>query len=136
MDTRTQFAFLALIVAQVAHSAEEYVFGLYDVFAPARFVSSLVSDDLALGFVTANAGLVLFGLWCYIARVRAGHRSAVGWVWLWIVIECGNGVAHPAIALMRGAYFPGVVTAPALLALSIYLAARVSRVERQQQAAV
>ena len=39
-----------LILAQAAHSTEEYVFRLFDVFAPARFVSSLVSDNLAVGF--------------------------------------------------------------------------------------
>ena len=136
MDSRSQFAFLSLILAQAAHSVEEYALRLYDVFAPARFISSLVSDDLATGFVIANAALILFGLWCYIARVRAGHRSARGWVWLWILIEFGNGISHPAIALMRGTYFPGVVTAPVLLALSVYLAVRMSRNGSHQQAAV
>jgi hypothetical protein len=57
------------------HSTEEYVFRLFDLFAPARFVSSLVSDDLAVGFALVNAGLVLFGLWCYAARVRPSHSS-------------------------------------------------------------
>ena len=130
MDTRSQYTFLALILAQAAHSVEEYVFGLYQVFGPARFVSGLLSDDLARGFIIANAALVLFGLWCYMARVRTGHRSAVAWAWLWVFVECGNGVAHPVIALMRGAYFPGVATAPALLALSIYLAAQILRAGR------
>ena len=79
MDARSQSIFLALILAQAAHSAEEYAFGLYDVFAPARFVSGLVGRDLATGFVIANGALLLFGLWCYLARVRAGHHSAVWW---------------------------------------------------------
>jgi len=34
-------AFLALIVAQAAHSIEEYVFRLFEVLAPARFISGL-----------------------------------------------------------------------------------------------
>jgi hypothetical protein len=123
MDARTRVAFLALILAQAAHSIEEYLSRLYEVFAPARFISGVVSDDLATGFIIVNAALVLFGLWCYVARVRAGHRSATAWVWLWIVIEFGNGIGHPVLALARGAYFPGVITAPLLLALSIYLAA-------------
>ena len=136
MDRRTQFAFLLLILAQTAHSVEEYIFRLYDVFAPARFISSLVSDDLATGFVIANAALVLFGLWCYMARVRGAHRSAQAWVWLWIVIEFCNGMGHPVFALMRGRYFPGVVTAPVLLALSVYLGVRMLRIENHQRAAV
>lgn len=122
MNSRTQVAFLALIVTQAAHSIEEYIFRLYDVFAPARFFSSLVSDNLTIGFAVVNFGFVLFGVWCYFARVRPGHASAIGLIWLWIVIEMINGIGHPAIALARGMYFPGVITAPVLLLIAIYLA--------------
>ena len=48
----SQLAFLLLVVAQAAHSVEEYVTRLYADFAPARFVSTLVSDDPATGFAT------------------------------------------------------------------------------------
>ena len=131
MDARTRLAFLALILTQAAHSVEESVFRLYDVFAPARFLSSLVSDNLAAGFIVLNAALVLFGLWCYAARVRTGHGSARGWIWPWVVIEFGNGVGHTVMAVERGAYFPGAATAPALLALSTFLALRMTRLRRQ-----
>src|SRR5215471_415919 len=100
MNARSQFAFLALILAQAAHSVEEYIARLYEVFAPARFLSGLVSDDRATGFAIFNAALVLCGLWCYVARVRAGCRSAARWVGLWIVIEFGNGLGHPVLALV------------------------------------
>jgi len=50
-------AFLALILAQGAHSIEEYAFKLYEVFPPARLVSGLVSRDLATGFIAANAAV-------------------------------------------------------------------------------
>jgi hypothetical protein len=133
MDTRSQFAFLLLILAQAAHSIEEYAFRLYDVFAPARFISSLVSSNLARGFAIANSALVIFGLWCYVARVRRGHRSAKVWVWLWIVIEFCNGLVHPLVALIRSTYFPGVVTAPVLLVLSAYLGMRMLRIEKAQR---
>jgi hypothetical protein len=43
MTPQSRRAFLVLILAQAAHSTEEYVFRLFDVFAPARFVSSLPS---------------------------------------------------------------------------------------------
>lgn len=127
MNPRSRSVFLALILAQAAHSVEEYVFRLYDVFAPARFISSLFSDDLATGFAIFNVALVLFGLLCYVASVRPGRPAARALAWLWILIELGNGIGHPAIALARGAYFPGVLTAPVLLALSIYLALRMTR---------
>jgi hypothetical protein len=116
--------FLALVMAQAAHSVEEYVFRLYDVFAPARFISSIVSDNLARGFLATNVALVSFGIWCYTARVRTSHPSATGWVWLWIAVEFGNGIGHLTIALARRAYFPGAATAPVLLVLSIALAVR------------
>ena len=115
-----------LILAQAAHSTEEYVFRLFDVFAPARFVSSLVSDDLAVGFALVNAGLVLCGLWCYAARVRPGHSSGPVFAWLWTVLELGNGIGHTALALSQGGYVPGVATAPVLLAVSTYLAVTLS----------
>jgi hypothetical protein len=127
MDSRSRLAFLILILAQAAHSVEEYVAELYIVFAPARFVSSLFSDDLATGFLIANAALVGFGLWCYFARVRPAHRSARLWAWPWVIVEGINGIGHHVFALERGGYFPGVLTAPLLLATSLYLAIRLSR---------
>lgn len=126
IPSRGQRAFLALIVTQAAHSIEEYVFRLYDVFAPARLVSSLVSDNLPFGFAVANILIVLFGIWCYAARVGPNHRSARSFAWFWTGLEFANGVGHSVIALSRGAYFPGVATAPILIALSMYLAARLT----------
>ena len=100
------------------------------MFAPARFVSGLVSTNLAVGFVVANAALVLFGLWCYFARVRPGHPSGPVFAWFWTVLEFANGIGHSVLALSRGGYFPGVVTAPALLGVSAYLALKLSAPSR------
>lgn len=117
-------AFLALVLAQAAHSVEEYLFRLFDVFPPARFVSRLFDlsgRDLAAGFVVANATLVLFGLWCYLARVRAGHPAGRGWAWSWTILEAANGTVHLLLALGTGGYFPGAYTAPVLLAVAAWL---------------
>ena len=122
MERRGQLVFLFLILAQGAHSIEEYVTRLYEVFAPARFVSSLVSNDLALGFVVVNASFVMFGLWCWAVPVRSGWHAARGLVWFWTILELGNGIGHSALALSRGGYFPGVVTAPLLLLFAAWLA--------------
>ena len=122
MGRRSQFAFLFLILAQGAHSIEEYVTKLYEVFAPARFASSLVSNDLSLGFLVVNAALVTFGLWCWAVPVRSGWHAARGLVWFWTILELGNGIGHSALALSRGGYFPGVATAPLLLLLAGWLA--------------
>ena len=126
MSAPARWAFLALVVAQAAHSLEEYIFRLYHVFAPARFVSGLVSDNLAFGFAVANTLIVLFGIWCYVARVGPNHRSARALAWFWTGFELANGVGHTVIALSRGGYFPGVATAPILIALSIYLGFKLS----------
>jgi uncharacterized protein with HXXEE motif len=122
VEHRGQLVFLFLILAQAAHSIEEYATRLYEVFAPARFVSSLVSNDLALGFLVVNAALVTFGLWCWAVPVRSGWPAARGLVWFWTILELGNGIGHSALALSRGGYFPGVVTAPLLLLLAAWMA--------------
>jgi hypothetical protein len=122
VERRTQVVFLFLILAQGAHSIEEYATRLYEVFPPARFVSSLVSNDLSLGFLVANAALVIFGLWCWAVPVRSGWRAARGIAWFWTLLEIGNGVGHSTLAFSRGGYFPGAATAPLLLVLAGWLA--------------
>lgn len=117
-------AFAALVVAQAAHSIEEYTFRLYDTFPPARFVTGLVSADRARGFVIVNVALIAFGVWCLVRLVRRGSRSAAALVWLWVGIELVNGVGHPLWSLAQGGYTPGVATAPVLLLLAITVARR------------
>jgi len=124
MELRTRTAFLALILVQAAHSIEEYVFALYDVFAPARFASELVSSNPAVGFALLNVAVVAFGAWCYLARVRPGRASARGLMWAWVLVSLANGVVHSTMAFVRGGYFPGVATAPILFVLAAFIAAR------------
>jgi Protein of unknown function with HXXEE motif len=112
-------AFLLLILAQAFHSVEEYAFRLYDVLAPARYVSSLFGVDRQIGFVLVNSALVLFGLWCWWARVRRGRGR--GLAWFWALIEIANGCAHVALAAMAGGYFPGLATAPLLIGFGGWL---------------
>jgi hypothetical protein len=47
-----------------------------------------------------------------------------------VLVEGVNGIGHPLIALLRGEYFPGVMTAPLLLAASLYLGMRLVRTGR------
>lgn len=110
-----QTIFLCLILAQGAHSIEECVTKLYDVFPPARWVGSLVSHDPAFGFAVGNAILVAAGLLCWAFPVRLGWRTARGIAWFWTIVELGNGISHTTMSLLRGGYFPGVATAPLLL---------------------
>lgn len=123
--TRISRAFGALVVAQAAHSAEEYLGRLWDSFPPARFVAGLVSEDLERGFVALNVALVAFGVWCFVWPMRRQWPSA-GWLALgWAAIEAINGTVHPLWSLRQGGYTPGVVTAPLLLILALHLARQV-----------
>jgi hypothetical protein len=121
MSSREQSsAFLLLILAQATHSIEEYVAKLYDVFAPTRFVSGLLSNDLAFGFLVGNALLVGVGVLCWVLPVRQGWRSARGVIWFWSILELANGVNHCVLAVSNGGYFPGVLTAPLLILIAVW----------------
>ena len=132
-EVLSQNLFLCLILSQAAHSIEEYCFRLYDVLAPARFISSLVSSNLAFGFAIANVILVSFGLWCYLARVRNRHASWRSWAWFWTVLEAANGANHLALALTSRGYFPGAATAPLLLGFSLWLGVTLARADEPKR---
>jgi hypothetical protein len=115
-------AFSALVLTQVAHSTEEYIGRLWESFPPARLLTGLISSDRELGFIILNSALVAFGLWCLLFPVRKEWPSAGGFIWFWIVLETINGIGHPAWSLRQGGYTPGVLTAPILLVIALYLA--------------
>ncbi len=73
--------FLALVVVQSFHSAEEYFFRLYEVFPSARFISGLASPDLETGFLIVNVSIVAFGAFCYWWPVRLDWPSAMPVAW-------------------------------------------------------
>jgi hypothetical protein len=116
-----------LILAQAAHSIEEYLGRLWESFPPARALTSLVSQDLERGFLGLNILLVGFGAWCFLWPVRKGWPSAAPLAWGWVAIETINGIGHPLWSLRQGGYTPGVATAPVLLILAINLARQLLR---------
>ena len=125
--SRINIAFTTLILAQAAHSVEEYVGRLWESFAPARFVSGLVSADLEVGFIIANTVFVALGVWCTLVPVGRNWPSARSWLWFWVVVETFNGLGHILRSLIQGGYTPGVLTAPLLLGLALYLASELRR---------
>ena len=122
-----KISFLLLIITQVLHSVEEYFGKLWEVFLPARILSSLVSDDVKTGFLILNIGLFTFGLWCWFVLVSKDYTFASWVIWFWIIIEIVNGIGHPLWALYQKAYAPGVATAPLLLILAVYLCKQLLR---------
>lgn len=119
--------FLGLAISQAAHSIEEFYFRLFDVFAPARYLSGLINENLALGFAVVNALIVALAFWTYFFRVRSAAGSATAWIWGWLLVELGNGTGHIFFAADAGAYFPGILTAPFLLVFSLALMYRLVR---------
>jgi hypothetical protein len=125
--TRLQAPFAGLILAQTAHSIEEYAGRLWESFPPARFVSGLISSDLERNFLLLNVALIAFGVWCLFRPVRRGRPVARILAWIWVTIELLNGVGHTFWSLLRGGYTPGVATAPVLLLLAGYLGYRLGQ---------
>lgn len=123
--SRVQHAFGALVLAQAVHSTEEVIGRLWATFPLARFVSGLVSDDLASGFLFLNVCLFVFGALCYFGPVRRQWTIATPILWLWIVVETINGIGHPLWCVLQRGYVAGVITAPLLLVLALYLAKQV-----------
>jgi hypothetical protein len=122
MNRRTSITFLSLILAQAGHSIEEYCTRVFEVLAPARFISGLLSDDLRTGFIIFNFSLVAFGLWCYLVPFRHRTLLTLALAWFWAVLELFNGSAHLIWASSARAYRPGVFTAPILVGLALALA--------------
>jgi hypothetical protein len=121
MNSKVRTAFLILVLIQGLHSVEEWYGKLWEVFPPARLLSSLVSENLETGFLLINIGLFIFGLWCWLFPIRRNYLYAPCLIWFWIVIEIINAIGHPLWALYERAYVPGLLTAPILLILVIYL---------------
>lgn len=125
---RINTTFAALVVAQAAHSIEEYRGRLWESFPPARFLTGLLSSDRELAFLLLNVAIVAFGVWCLVWPVRGNWPSASRLMWLWVVIETINGVGHPLWSLRQGGYTPGVITAPILLVVALYLGAQLRKI--------
>jgi hypothetical protein len=124
---RVQAAFGTIVLAQAAHSAEEYYGRLWESFPPARFLTGLVATDLERGFLVLNVLLLAFGAWCFLLPILRRWPSSELLAWVWVTIETVNGIGHPVWSILQGGYTPGVATAPLLLALAIWLARELLR---------
>ena len=121
MNQKINWTFLILVLVQGLHSVEEYFGKLWESFPPARVLCSFVSDNLVTGFLIINIGLFVFGLWCWFFPIRKNYYYAQFLIWFWIILELINGIGHPIWTFLQKGYTPGMLTAPILLLLTIYL---------------
>jgi hypothetical protein len=110
---------LIAVAVQAAHFIEEYLTGFEQ-----RFPERLGLDPWPPAFfVTFN--LAWLAIWLLAAvGVRANLRIAYFPLWFLAIAAVLNGVAHPALALSAGAYFPGLLTAPILAVIGLLLGVR------------
>ena len=110
-----------LVLVQGLHSIEEYAGKLWEVFPPATYLTGLISTNHQAGFLMINAGLFLFGLWCWYVPVRRRGAAALQWIVLWMLIETINAIGHPVWSLYEGRYTPGLITSLLLIPILIVL---------------
>ena len=115
--------YVLAICAQGLHLVEEYRAGFYREF-PAILGATPWS---ATAFLIFNVTwLVVFGL-VALGLARRWRPALV--VALFLALGGGvlNGLAHVALAIRVGGYFPGLYTAPLVFVAGTYLALRVLR---------
>jgi hypothetical protein len=120
MNNRIRVTFLLIVLVQALHSIEEYFGKLWEVYAPATFLSGLISSNLKSGFIIINVGLFIVLMLTWLTTFNKNY-STKGLLWLWIILEIINGVGHTLWAIIERSYVPGLATAPLLIILALYL---------------
>lgn len=107
------------ILSQAAHFTEELLTGFHERF-PALF--GLV--PMSLGFFM-SFNVAWLGIWSLSGWGLAAQRRAALFLLWFLGIGCTlNGVAHPALSVLAGGYFPGVVSSPVVGVLGVLLLRR------------
>jgi hypothetical protein len=106
-DARAARLLLVGTALQAVHFAEELATG-FQVRFPALRGLPPWSDEF---FVAFNVGWL--AIWAVAARgLRRGVRAAYFPAWFFALAGIGNGLVHPACALLVGGYFPGLLSSP------------------------
>lgn len=82
-------------------------------------------------FVAFNLFWIAFWI-VSVAGLRAGKRTAFFAAWFLAIAGALNGIAHPAMAIVAGGYFPGVVTSPLAAIACIWLWSRLLALGRRR----
>ncbi len=104
------------VCLQTVHFVEEAATGFHEAF-PGLFGLPAIPLPLFLGF-----NLAWIGIWvASVPGVRRGKTLAAFAAWFLAIAGALNGLAHPALALAVGGYFPGLVTSPLIGAGGVWL---------------
>ena len=125
MERKTTNIFLILVLLQGTHSIEEYVGHIWEVFAPARYLTGLISNNHELAFMVINIGFIVFGIFCWLFIKSKNSAMSAIIIWFWIIIELINGFGHILNAIFHREYTPGLITAPLILITALFLAREV-----------
>src|SRR6266446_3276848 len=121
MNGNIRTMFLLLVILQAIHSAEEFIFRLYERFPPMRLLYQNAPYLAKPAFVISNASLVLIGLGCFYYWVQPARKGARAVVWVWLIMESLNVTAHLVWAILIGGYNPGLVSGVLFVPVLIYL---------------
>jgi hypothetical protein len=131
MNSNIRLAFLSLIILQGIHSAEEFIFKFYEKFPPMRLIYQAAPDLAKPAFVVSNVLLFCAGMICLYYWVQPARKGARTIIWMWIIIESMNVIAHLVWAVLIRGYNPGLATVILFVPVLIYLSYRLWRVSPQ-----
>src|SRR5260370_25375567 len=109
MNGNIPAVFLLLIILQAIHAAEEFIFRIYERFPPMRFLYQNAPYLAKPAFAIFNTVLVLVGMGCFYYWVQPARKGVRVVVWVLIIIESLNLVAHLVWAVLIGGSNPRFV---------------------------
>jgi hypothetical protein len=113
---RLQTPAVVAVVSQAAHFGEEAASRFYVVFPETLGLAPWS----ATFFVPFNVAWLAVWI-ASIAMLSRHPRAAVLPLWFLAIASIANGIVHPLLALVAGAYFPGLWTSPLVGVVGIWL---------------
>ncbi len=111
------------IAVQAGHFVEELATGFYEAFPAVLGVTPWTRTAFVMFNVTWLAIWVIS-----LPGVMRAFRPAYFPIWFLALAMAVNGIGHPALALREGGYFPGLLTAPVVGVLGVWLSVLLWRV--------
>ncbi len=122
LRSAVRLAFLTTLV-QAGHFVEELATGFHRLF-PELLGLSPWSLRFFVSFNLVWIAAWMLSLWGLGAR----RRIALFPLWFLGIAGLANGLAHPALSLRTGGYFPGLISSPAVGILGVLLLRRLGRI--------